>query len=190
MKKVFIDCGANDGCSVRKFKKEKDPNNEYEYHSFEANAAFLNDIKSTGANCYHNAVWIKDEELTFYVVVVDKYGHHGAHTTGASTLNEEKNKLNLKMHQEVEEVAVEGIDISKWISNNFSKEDHIVLKMDIEGSEYEVLEKMIEDKTFDMVNELLIEFHWKKCGVSEEQHTELYNKLLAYNIPISEWDAL
>jgi len=189
MKKVFIDCGANDGCSVRKFKKEKDPNSEYEYHSFEANDIYQKDIEATGASYYHKAVWVENKEVTFYVVTVDKSKGPGRRS-GASTLNEEKNKLNLKNHPEIEAVTVEGVDISSWISNNFSKEDHIVLKMDIEGSEYEVLEKMIEDKTFDMIDELLIEFHWKKCGVSKEQHTELYNKLLTYNIPISEWDAL
>ena len=62
--------------------------------------------------------------------------------------------------------------------------------MDIEGSEYEVLEKMVEDKTFEMIDELLIEFHWSKCGISEQRHDKLYNKLLSYEIPITEWDAL
>jgi len=190
MKHIFLDCGANNGCSVRKFKEERDPNNEYEYHSFEANSAFLEDIKSAGAHCYHKAVWVKDEDVTFYVVVVDKYGRRGANKTGASTLNEEKNKLNLKNHKEVKPVTVEGIDFSSWVSKNFSKDDHIVLKMDIEGSEYEVLEKMIKDKSFEMIDELLIEFHWKKCKVPKQRHNALYNKLLTYNIKISEWDAL
>jgi FkbM family methyltransferase len=190
MRKIFIDCGANNGCSVIKFKKERDPDNEYEYHSFEANDAFLEDIEATGAFCYNKAVWIEDAEVTFYVVVVDKYGRHGADKTGASTLNEEKNKRNMKNHREVEAVVVDGIDLSKWILDNFTKDDHIVLKMDIEGSEYEVLEKMVEDKTFEMINELLIEFHWNKCGISEQRHDELYNKLLSYEIPITEWDAL
>lgn len=190
MRKIFIDCGANNGCSVLKFRNERDRSNEYEYHCFEANDAFLEDIRKTGATCYHKAVWVENKKVTFYIVVVDKYGKQGRGTTGASTLNEEKNKRNLKIHKKVEAVTVDGIDISIWIRDNFSKDDHIVLKMDIEGSEYEVLEKMIEDNTFEMIDELLVEFHWKKCEISERRHNALYNKLLSYNIPISEWDAL
>ena len=42
---------------------------------------------------------------------------------------------------------VEAIDFSKWVLENFTEEDFIILKMDIEGSEYKVLPKMIEDGT-------------------------------------------
>ena len=64
-----------------------------------------------------------------------------------------------------ETIKVESIDLSQWIINNFSKNDHIVLKMDIEGSEYEIL------KAFDLDN------FRPKVFTIEHNHTENNEKL-------------
>ena len=37
MRKIFLDCGANDGCSVRKFINENKDYKDYFVHSFEPN---------------------------------------------------------------------------------------------------------------------------------------------------------
>jgi len=57
-------------------------------------------------------------------------------------------------------VRVDCIDFSDWIRSNFSKRDHIVVKMDVEWAEYPILGKMLADESIDYVSELLIEFHW------------------------------
>ena len=54
---------------------------------------------------------------------------------------------------------VKAIDFSKWVLENFTEEDFIILKMDIEGSEYKVLPKMIEDGSIKFINKLIIEWH-------------------------------
>jgi len=56
-------------------------------------------------------------------------------------------------------INVECIDFSQWMKNNLSPDDHIVLKMDIEGSEFAVLPKMLQDKTIGWANALIIEWH-------------------------------
>jgi hypothetical protein len=56
-------------------------------------------------------------------------------------------------------IRVECFDFSKWLENNFSIDDYIICKMDIEGAEFEVLKKCIADGTLKLLDMLDIEFH-------------------------------
>lgn len=51
------------------------------------------------------------------------------------------------------------IDLSDFIISNFDKNDNIIIKMDIEGSEYHTLEKMIETGAIKYVNNISVEWH-------------------------------
>ena len=76
-----------------------------------------------------------------------------------------------------DDVEVETVDLSQWIKDNFSKEDFIVMKMDIEGAEYTVLPKLIEDGTASYINRAFIEWHdWVMGGYSNKT-AELQNQL-------------
>jgi hypothetical protein len=58
-------------------------------------------------------------------------------------------------------------DFSRWLSDlrtSHPRPDVIVVKMDIEGAEVPVLQKMIEDGTDALIDELLVEWH----GAGEE----------------------
>ncbi len=52
------------------------------------------------------------------------------------------------------------IDLAAFIRNNFEQEDYIILKLDIEGAEYDVLEQLIQTNTIGWLNELYAEYHW------------------------------
>jgi len=55
---------------------------------------------------------------------------------------------------------VECIDFSRWVLDNFKEDDHIIVKMDIEGAEFRVLVKMIHDGSINYINELYVEWHF------------------------------
>jgi len=188
MRKVFLDCGANNGSSVRKFRRIREDSDDFEVFSFEPNEVFEKEIILTGAKYINKAVWIEDGIIPFYVVSVDKYGND-SRRTGASSANKAKSDWNLKFHKEVEACDVSSIDMSNWILSNFEERDYIILKMDIEGSEYDVLEKMIGDGSMSFIDELWIEFHWSKCGVSKQRHDELVRKINTFKIKLDpHWD--
>ena len=73
------------------------------------------------------------------------------------------------------------IDFSKWIKDHFKKTDNIVLKMNIEGAEYDILEKMIADGTIEYINTLFCQFHWQRIGVSIDRHNKLVLALKKYS---------
>ena len=182
MRKVFLDCGANNGCSVRMFRGIYEKDEEYEIYSFEPNPVFDEWFDDLEVNLIKKAVWIRDEEVIFYQIE----NAHAGKESGASTLNQTKalGHTNVIVH----ELKVDAIDFSEWILANFDPEDEIILKMDIEGSEYEVLHKMIDDGSIKFINKLYIEFHWQKVGLSKGDHNYLLERL--GNIEINEWDAI
>ena len=190
MRKVFLDCGANNGCSVRKFKQMVKNYEDFEIFSFEPNEVFADEIRETGALLIDKAVWIEDGPVDFHVVTVDKYGNT-TKKTGASTLNPHKSEWNSKAHREVTTVQVEGLNFSHWVASNFSSQDFIILKMDIEGSEYDVLEKMIEDDSIRLINELWIEFHPHKAKIDAIRHNTLNKYIDCLGIKVDrEWNAM
>jgi FkbM family methyltransferase len=177
MRKIFIDCGAHDGCSVRKFRKLYDRKKEYMIYSFEVELDFLSFFENISNHTFINkAVWIRDGKKEFY--------RSKEFLQAGSTLIKKKKSGELdKKHP----IIVKTIDFSKWISDTFSKDDYIILKMDIEGAEYQVIPKMIKDGTFSYINELWIEWHYTKIKYPKEKHDNLVKQI---NIPMKKWDAL
>jgi len=177
MGKIFIDAGANDGCSVLKFRTQVDTNCEYHIYSFEVDPDFkynFNDIPNL--TFINKAVWIEDGKKEFYRDF-DKNRYSG-------TLIKKKRSGDLNKDNPL---IVDTIDFSNWVRTTLSKDDFIILKMDIEGAEYYVIPKMMDDGTFDYINELWIEWHWSKIKLPQERHNELVAKI---TIPIIKWDAI
>ena len=52
-----------------------------------------------------------------------------------------------------------------------------VVKVDIEGAEYDVLNKMINDGSIHYIKKLFVEFRWDKLNMVKEDHDNLINKL-------------
>lgn len=173
MKKVFLDCGAWNGQSVKVFRQIYDPGTEYFIHSFEAHPVHLNSFPAFERHKLHSkAVWVEDCVKDFYLDYSVK--------RAGSTLIETKTSGKLDKQRPL---AVECIDLDLWIKNNFDRNDYIILKLDIEGAEYFVLPHMISNGSIEYIDQLFIEWHWRKVGVFKSVHDNLIKQL---NIPIKE----
>lgn len=183
-RKFFIDCGGHNGCSVRKFRDEFDHNTQYDIFSFEPNPEFATFYSSFERhNLLPYCVWIEDGEQDFFLDHEDGDG---------STLIREKltkEEGGIGILDKDSPLIVRSIDLSSWLRRNFKTSDYIVLKLDIEGAEYKVLDKLLQDGTIKYINELFIEWHWFKIGIPESEHQTLVNKLNKIGLPITEWDA-
>ena len=51
-------------------------------------------------------------------------------------------------------VTVESIDLSKWLTENFNKDDHIILKMDIEDQTMQEHLHTVKKKTISMFQKI------------------------------------
>lgn len=168
MNKIFIDCGGHIGESILRFKRSSEYDESFIIHSFEPVPHLAKYYKHWRNIFYHNkAIWVKDGEIKFYIDTT----HDKA---SGSTLNINKKSGKLDKNNPV---IFPCIDFDNWIKDNFNKNDYIILKMDIEGAEYDVLTKMIKKGSINYINKAYIEFHWKKIGLSKLCHNNLLDKL-------------
>jgi len=147
MKKVLLDCGANIGQSYEWFMKNRDDSDEYEVHCFEPVPSFKHYFENKNLTFHSDAVWVEDGTIDFY----DKGGL-------SSTIY--ANKIDYR--GKGTKTTLGCIDFSKFIKDNFKLSDYIIVKMDIEGAEYKVIEKMLEKGTFEYIDEFYVEFHGAK----------------------------
>lgn len=182
---VFLDCGGNNGSSVRKFRREFDSSLRFDIYTFEPNRAYESDYASFDRHTLiQSAVSDADGTAEFYLDREDGDG---------STLFRDKltkdtggyGTLDIA-HPEL----VTTVDLSRWIGDELRPSDYIVLKLDVEGAEYAVLEKMASDGTLDRIRHLFVEWHWRKIGISESQHIHALSLVTKRRIQVLEWDAM
>lgn len=165
-KKIWIDAGAHAGESTKKFMRQ---HKNYNYILFEPNP-YNNLSFPANAIVIRKAVWIEDCVKEFYLYENDNMSE------GCTLIKKKKGALDIN-----NPIQVYCIDFSKWIETSFNKKDYIILKLDIEGAEYAVLDKMIRDGSIKYINKLYVEYHWKKLGITKDEHKELVKRLKMTN---------
>ena len=176
---IFIDCGANT-CKVLREYISKFRN--FEFFAFEPQP----DLYSEGQKVisenpdvkiafYNKAVWTNNETVDFYLAT-----EWGPNYKGGSTLVKE----HVRNSSEVDyshPIQVDAIDFSAWLGHNFTEDDYVIIKMDIEGAEYSVLEKVIVDNNHHIIDELIVEFHQKmNDSITAERHDSLVTKIRTF----------
>lgn len=191
--------------------------NEYAFDVYVENIksekfSFLN---NKNFNLFQKAVWIEDGQIEFCMEILNKkefdenelwreecYKHEKKFpleklaievpSSGGSCVKDLREKLQReedheKLYEWNEPVLVDCIDFSKWITENFSKQDLIIVKMDIEGSEYKILPKMIEENTISYINTLCVEWHDWVMPEFKDQTPKLQQQLMAYGVKLLNW---
>ena len=148
-RKVFIDCGANVGDTIELFLRNFQNSHLYELYAFEPNEELTSNYNYKNLVVINRGVWISDEIKRFCV---------GNKNTSTNSRIEEFT-VGRSLSKFSKTIEIECVDFSSWLFENFKREDYIILKMDIEGSEYDVLDKMITDESMSLVDDLYIEFH-------------------------------
>lgn len=165
MSNIFLDFGTHRGDGLRHFINKFGMNATWDIHTFEANPVvfdeFINDFLhiTPYVKPYNTAVSTYNGTITVNIETPPGEGDTGM---GSSIIPLQQwdpfgnNTINSYFHRTE---IVPCIDISEFIKENFSKEDFIVIKMDIEGSEYDILEKMLSDNVIEYINHLSVEWH-------------------------------
>jgi FkbM family methyltransferase len=174
-RRIFVDGGGHDGCSVRKWLHM---HAGFKTVSFEPNPALAGCFEDINGTLIQAAIWIDDREISFFL------DEHDA--DGSSVFREQSGMTAGR------ELVVPAIDFSRWLAENISGDDYCVLKLDIEGAEYPVLEALVERGTICLVDELYVEFHqkWLQQRISRERHDALVRRLRELGLPPRNWNAL
>ncbi|MQU72331.1 FkbM family methyltransferase [Sinorhizobium meliloti] len=166
-RKVYLDLGANVGDTIAHFA---------EWHpshliwGFEANPQIVRSLRkrfkgNPNVKIVHRAVWVSEGTITLFL------GH-----PLSSTVMEGKVAMpqapEFEIHYD-QSVEVTSIDFANWLLKNFTLQDDVTIKMDIEGAEYPILRRMIETKAIKLVDLLICEFHHNRFPSEAEDHDRL-----------------
>lgn len=164
MKNVFLDLGTHYGQGLREFIQRFQMNDTWTIHTFEANPITYEGFIQQHLQltpwviCHNAAVSNRDGEIQLNTERVPGEGDTGM---GTSVIDmSEWAPWNGKLRDNfIHRPIVPCIDFSTFLTSNFSPDDNIIVKMDIEGSEYDVLEKMIADGSIAYIKFIAVEWH-------------------------------
>lgn len=196
MANVFLDLGTHFGQGLQQFMHAFNMDQSWIIHTFEANPTTYNKF----INEYHKQVpWViaHNKAIMDYdgriVINIETPPGEGDTGMGTSVIGLDKwNPWDGTLRQNFQRsVEVDCINFSQFIRDNFVPEDNIIIKMDIEGAEYDVLEKMIEDETLkDYVNLLSPEWHsrfFTNADEIREREQRIVQYMAANNVRLGEW---
>ena len=179
---LFFDLGANVGLVSWNFLLQDFKS--YTVYMFEPNAGLLNEFVDSYCEKYplekRNGNQV---EIHAKIVGTDNGYHDFLVGNKLNSTNSRVKKIIDEWEMDVDKFypksrKVQSIDISAFIKQVCKKfNDYCcIIKMDIEGSEWDVCEKMLDDGTFELVDYLFIEFHGPN---KKERGDAMANKILS-----------
>ncbi|XP_033125283.1 uncharacterized protein LOC117123469 [Anneissia japonica] len=169
-RKIFLDCGANVASSVQFFRETYPDGKNFIIHSFEIDERLAPYFKPYSNHVLHCPVGVTSQN-----------GSMTAYTESAWSPNKGKNNgIDMQWgggtlyvdRFEKADITTGGkrklshrrriptIDLSMWIQTNTRIEDYVILKLDVEGAEFEIFKKMLKDGTFKWIDKLYGEYHF------------------------------
>jgi FkbM family methyltransferase len=178
-KKIFLDCGTNLCQGLEKIQSFHNMTPDWTIYSFEANPITYNLVKHENfphVKFINKAVWVENTEKNLSIEkwpskvleqdgaknliqknLSDQWIGGGSNIMGENFIFIHSDENSVQKNK----IKIECIDLCEFIVKNFQKEDYIIVKLDVEGAEYPILEKMIEKNIIDYINIFYIEFHNK-----------------------------
>jgi len=165
---IAIDCGANVGSITKMMAK-----NRATVYAFEPNPYAYKILKEkfgNDPNIYCINKGVLDREDSFPLYFHENSDLDEVHwSTGSSLL---KNKKNIKCDKFT---LVETVDLSEFIKNLSSRV--ALCKLDVEGVEVEIINKLIDTGVIKKIDLLLVETHDHKIPELREKTDQLRDRI-------------
>lgn len=165
---IFIDLGAADGNSFGSFTADTygpvancPSGGSYEAFLVEANPRFqaaLDTIETHNKQpkaLVHalapNAAYMCEGQTSFYLDTVNHDNNYWGSSMSSNHPDVQKSGQ--------EKVTVNTVNLMKLIAENTIPQDYVLVKMDIEGAEYDILPCLANSPHASLVDKLLVEYH-------------------------------
>ena len=78
---------------------------------------------------------------------------------------------------------IEGFDFAEWLKNTVSEKDFVVMKMDVEGTEFNLIPRLFKTGAICLINKIFLECHynrWQRCchGERSPKYEKMYGQCL------------
>jgi FkbM family methyltransferase len=173
---VRIDCGANRGIVLDAAATQLP---HFEHIAYEANPRLIPALMAVRArhpsvsiSIHHAAVWTADGAIDFFLT---DDAHDPNHEGSTLARGKSTGAVNYAAP-----VRVPSIDLDRTL-RQFTPADTVILKMDIEGAEYDVLERLLDTGSINRLSALLVETHAHKIStIPQHRHDRLIQRLTAW----------
>ena len=164
MKKILLDLGTHFGQGLNQFINILKIDESWDIYSFEANPVTFKMFN--GADVYKNSIFniqFLNQAVSTKngktIINVETPPNEGETGMGSSIIPlSDWNPWNDSLRQNFKsKYEIDSINFSEFTRS--LGEAEIYCKMDIEGAEFDVLEKMINDNSINFIKEIWIEFH-------------------------------
>ena len=169
---IAIDCGASVGDVTARMSKQGAT-----VYAFEPNPITFRQLQkrfkdTPGVTCFNQGVLDRNTQLPFYFhedIDPSREDNILVKANGSSLLSFKGNVSQKNF------VEVEVIDLSEFIQklNRPVK----ILKIDVEGVEYEILNKLIDTGMYRHIEHILVETHEKKIPELRSKHAALVERI-------------
>lgn len=181
-KRIFIDCGVNEGFVLYMFRKLL--KNYFSYSGFEIQNELINLArkKNPKIEIFNKAVGIENNLSTMYITKSSGYNFRGGSSINPKMVKED----NLFCKRQIETINFIDYLINLRKIHSY---DFICVKMDIEGGEYDIIDKLYEyyeKYNATLVDDLIIEFHPRVLD-SEEDQIKYERKLNIMGTKTLQW---
>jgi len=163
-RKVFLDIGGHLGETVRRFYREVEDARHYEIHTFEPHPECFKTLKQVLGR-------IKNVEYHGSAVMANSRGPNVLYPGNANdgdgsttVIGKTTGKVDYTKGMNVTSISVKDLP-RMFIRNGLS--DYLVLKMNIEGGEYEIMDAMIRHNLLPTFNQIYVQTHAKKLDPNQ-----------------------
>ncbi|XP_043702784.1 uncharacterized protein LOC122652961 [Telopea speciosissima] len=197
---VYIDVGARSyGSSIGSWFKKQYPkqNKTFEIYAIEADKTFHEEYqKKKGINLLPYAAWVRNETL-FFEINRDPGEKAEAKAKGRGMGRIQPVQSSINFVGDVDKIR--GFDFASWLKNTVTKNDFVVMKMDVEGTEFDLIPRLFETGAICLIDEIFLECHynrWQKCCPGErspkyqksyDQCLELFSSLRERGVLVHQW---
>ncbi|XP_050212618.1 uncharacterized protein LOC126664318 [Mercurialis annua] len=203
---VYVDVGARSyGSSIGSWFKKQYPkqNRTFEVYAIEADKAFYEEYKlKKGITLLPYAAWVRNESLTFEInhdpgkAIKNRQRGMGRIQPVKSSTSSEK-ESDGSFDGEVD--TIQGFDFAEWLKNTVTEKDFVVMKMDVEGAEFDLIPRLYESGAICLIDEIFLECHynrWQRCCPGERsakyektygQCLDLFTSLRESGVLVHQW---
>lgn len=215
---VYVDVGARSyGSSIGSWFRKQYPkqNHTFDIYAVEADKAFHAEYAAKKKQRVHllpYAAWVRNETLKFEVG--REPGGEGSEEDGGAKGSAAGNGKGRGMGRiqpagdgtggsspsgKKDVDLIQGLDFAEWLKSTVTERDYVVMKMDVEGTEFDLIPRLLDTGAICLVDELFLECHynrWQKCCPGQRspkydktygQCLELFTSLRESGVLVHQW---
>jgi FkbM family methyltransferase len=198
-KNIFIDCGTHCFEGFEDFAKRYSIDSLWECYCFEANP-----FTYTQSQVKYQELIKRNFNITYKQEAVSTInseikincayaGEDGYTNQGSNILNQPPSvdiQYGGTFNYTSEQITTPTIDFAEFLFKIAKIEDRVIIKMDIEGSEFSVIDHLIAQNNLNLIDEIYIEFHerfFKDINTYINKKHNYKQVFIDNNIKFFEW---